>query len=153
MGRACFGRACFGLVGLVVCLGCDTSPRMNYGAVELVEASGTVTLDGEPLPGAVVTFEADDGQFSSGLTDANGDYELQFDSEAAGVRPGLKTVRISTTRKILGLNTEEEDEGGEPSANAAVPEERVPEKYNRRSELSVEVTPDRTRYDFDLTSH
>lgn len=125
---------------------------MNYRSVELVPASGTVTLDGQPLPNAVVTFEDAEGQFSYGLTDADGDYELQFDSAVSGVRPGPKTVRISTTRKILGLNTEEEEGGEESGAKAAAPKELVPEKYNRQSELTVEVTPDRTRYDFDLKS-
>ena len=54
------------------------------------------------LADAVVTFDGDDGQFSYGLTDAAGHYTLQFDSVKQGVKTGKKTVRISTTRKILG---------------------------------------------------
>ena len=134
--------------------GCDTAPRMDYGKVDLVKAHGTITLDGQPLSGAVVTFDAPDGQFSYGLTDSSGQYTLQFDSEMTGVTPGKKIVRISTTRKILGLNSEDE-EGGEASPEggpAASAEEKVPAKYNKDSELTVDVTTDETEYDFELSS-
>lgn len=143
------------LLGAVV--GCNTSPQMRYDSVQLVEASGTVTLDGKPLPNAVVTFESPEtGQFAYGMTDSDGYYTLQFDSAVDGVTPGRKIVRISTTRKILGLNSEEEaGEGGgegEGAAAAAPEKELVPAKYNKSSELTVEVTPDQTEYDFELSS-
>lgn len=148
----------FLLVATIGTAGCDTTPRMDYSSVGLVDAHGTVTLDGQPLPAAVVTFDSPEGTFSYGLTDAEGRYELQFDSDMQGVAPGPKTVRISTTRKILGLNSEDEGEEGEVSEEeAATPtggadQEKVPAKYNEKSELTVEVTADRTQYDFDLTS-
>ncbi|WP_164101588.1 transthyretin-like family protein [Candidatus Laterigemmans baculatus] len=138
--------------------GCDTTPRMDYSSVGLVDAEGTVTLDGQPLPGAVVTFDSPDGTFSYGLTDADGYYELQFDSDMQGVTQGPKTVQISTTRKILGLNTDDGSEAEEVSEEegSAAPtsseSEKVPAKYNKDSELTVEVTPDQTEYDFDLKS-
>jgi hypothetical protein len=139
--------------------GCGAGPEMNYGNVTLVPVEGTVTLDGKPLPRAVVTFEAEDGTFSYGQTDENGYYELQFDSEMNGVKPGNKLVRISTTRKILGLNTDEgeADGGGEtadgkPIKAADTQGELVPEKYNASSELTVEVVPDQATHNFDLES-
>jgi hypothetical protein len=141
------------IVGLLLLAGCSTGPRMDYSQVELVDATGTITLDGQPLAGAVVTFDGDDGTFSYGLTDSAGHYTLQFDSVKQGVKTGKKTVRISTTRKILGLNSDDEAGGGEgQKAKAPAAVERVPAKYNKNSELTVEVTPDRTEYDFDLKS-
>lgn len=148
---------CLGLLALGWSAGCNPGPEMNYDDVELVSAGGTVTLDGQPLANAVVTFESpQSGQFSFGMTDSDGDYSLQFDSEVDGVPPGKKVVRISTTRKILGLNSEEEagdamgeTEGKPPQAPAT---ELVPEKYNKNSELTVDVTPDQTEYNFELTS-
>ena len=88
------------------------------------------------------------------MTDANGEYELHFDTVAGGVTPGAKTVRISTTRKILGLNTEDgEGEVGATSATKrAAGAEKVPPKYNGKSELKIEVTPDKKEYNFDLVS-
>lgn len=138
-------------------VGCGFAPAPNYGKVSLLSVSGTVTLDGKPLPEAVVTFDADDGQFSYGLTDSAGRFALRFDSVKSGVTPGKKTVRISTTRKILGLNTK--DEGGEESGGegaaakpADTPTELVPVRYNKKSELSVEVSPNQTHFDFPLVS-
>jgi hypothetical protein len=130
-------------------------PQMNYGAANLVQASGTVKLDGQPLPNAVVTFEApQNGTQSYAMTDTSGNYRLQFDSKMPGVTPGQKVVKISTTRKILGLNQSEgggeTDPATEPKADRS--QEIVPERYNRKSKLIVDVEPSRTVYDFDLES-
>lgn len=146
------------LQSAVVGAGCGVAPSTDYSKVKLLSVSGIVTLDGNPLPNAVVTFDAEDGQFSFGLTDSGGRFSLRFDSAKSGVTSGKKIVRISTTRKILGLNTEEEG-GGEESgredatAKTAVrPTELVPDRYNKKSELSVEVSPDKTHFDFPLVS-
>ncbi|MDZ4685979.1 MAG: carboxypeptidase-like regulatory domain-containing protein [Planctomycetaceae bacterium] len=139
-------------IGLLtsLCIGCGR-PAANYSSLELVNATGTVTLDGQPLSEAVVTFDAPDGQFSYGLTDSSGGYSLQIDSQKRGVTPGEKTVRISTTRKILGLNaTEGESDPASPGASAG---EKVPAQYHKDSELKVSVSSDKTRYDFDLKSN
>ncbi len=97
-------------VAAVVCglfAGCSTSPQADYESVGLVSVSGTVMLDGKPLPDAVVIFEDKEGQYSAGKTNAEGKYTLQFDSQMSGVTPGEKTVRISTTAS-LGEGMEEE---------------------------------------------
>lgn len=139
---------------LVAFTGCSVVPQPDYGKLKLVDAYGKVTLDGQPLPNAVITFEAPDGQFSYALTDSAGKYTLQLDSEKAGVTPGQKIVRISTTRKILGLNAKEGEGEGDPVQKSApeAPKELVPEKFNKKSELQVEVTADKRDYNFDLKS-
>lgn len=145
------------LVPLLSLQGCSTKPTAGYDSIELLQVSGDVTLDGQPLPGAVVTFEAEDGQFSYGLTDDSGSYRLQLDSDMEGVRPGKKIVRISTTRKILGLNADEGSAETPPDEAAPAGEqdsgERVPAKFNSESALVAEVTPDQTTFDFDLQSN
>lgn len=141
------------LLTITLLNGCDTAPKMNYAAANLVKAGGTVTLDGKPLPNAVVTFESPvDGTNANGLTGADGRYVLMFDSQMAGVMPGKKIVRISTTKKILGLNAKEGEEASESDAAGGPRVELVPDKFNRKTELTVEVTPDKTDYNFDLTS-
>lgn len=149
------------LILLIVALiaGCQSAPQSNYDLVDLVLATGTITLDGNPLADAVVSFDAPDGQFSYGMTDSSGHYILQFDTVKTGVTPGPKTVKVSTARTILGLNADEDDgespdeEVGDNGAKKiGRPEELVPEKYNRQSVLKTEVTPDQTEYNFDLTS-
>lgn len=140
---------------MLVSTGCGTAPSARYDTVEIVNASGTIKLDGQPLPQAVVTFEdPTNSTFSFGLTDSGGAYSLQLDSVKSGVTVGPKTVRISTTRKILGLNTSEE--GGESSteggATKAPQPEQVPAKYNQKSELTADVSAGKTKFDFDLSS-
>lgn len=147
---------------LAVAAGCSTTPQMNYSKVDLVAVSGTVTLDGEPLVNAVVTFESTtDGTYSFAQTDSSGYYSLQFDSVKDGVSPGTKKVEFSTTRKILGLNTDDEGgdgesgEAGEGSAESDSPDpsvEWVPECYNKDSKLQVEVTSQTSTFNFDLKS-
>ncbi len=144
---------------LLLTTGCGgVAPAPNYSKLTLLSVSGSVTLDGQPLPNAVVTFDAEDGQFSYGLTNSNGKFSLQLDSVKSGVTPGKKTVRISTTRKILGLNTQEEgggeesgDEGESSKANTPA-KELVPTRYNKKSELSIEVSSGKTTFDFSLVT-
>ena len=164
--RVVYAAAATAALSLV---GCVRKPTADYAGFGLLDVSGTVQLDGEPLSGAVVTFDAPDGTFSYAMTDDRGGYTLKFDSLAEGVPPGPKTVRISTSRKLLGLNAEED--GGEqasdgeakprkragrrsqtPAAPAPPAGERVPAKYNQDSGLLVHVDESQTRFDFDLHS-
>jgi len=92
-------------------------PKADYSKVSLVQVGGTVTLDGIPLADAVVTFEDENGQFSYALTDAAGRSRLRFDSVMNGVTPGPKLVRISTARRIPGLNDAGGGEAGEERGN------------------------------------
>lgn len=134
-------RLCLLVLGALIgglFVGCDARSHADYSKIGLVEVSGEVSLDGEPLPNAVILFEAPDGQFSYGVTDASGAYELLLDSRMSGVTPGEKTVRISTSRKLLGVNT---TSGGEvpEQEQLAGDLERVPARYNKASELRVVV--------------
>lgn len=137
-------------------LGCG-GPKGDYRLVDLVKARGTITLDGQPLPDAVVIFEdPTDDTMSYAKTDAGGNYALQFDSEMSGVKVGKKVVRISTTRRLLALASkpgeEDDDVDGEPDAMRKKPVELVPGKYNKDSELTADVVQGTTRYDFALQS-
>lgn len=140
--------------------GCSTKPQVDYSKADLVEVTGKVTLDGQPLAFAVVSFDSPDDQFSYAMTDEGGAYQLQFDSEQTGCTKGPKVVQISTNRKILGLNVAddgagEEGEGSEEGANEggrSSGPEQVPACYNKESKLKVTVTDSDTSFDFDLNS-
>lgn len=149
-----FAPALFSLTWLS---GCSATNDIDYGSVDLVSVSGTVTLDGKPLAGAVVTFEdPEKGTFSFARTNSSGGYTLQFDSQMDGVIPGKKVVQFSTTRNVLGLKGEEGEEEGESSTEEGeAPEgttEAVPACYNKESKLAVEVTASTNSFDFDLKS-
>ncbi len=153
-----FSQGCsLGLVMSLACVvGCGDTGA-DYSKVELISVGGKVTLDGQPLAGAVVTFDAPDGQFAYGLTDAGGAYALQLDSQKSGCTPGPKTVRISTARKILGLNAAEGEGAAEvgeanPEASNGAVAEKVPPRYNAKSELKADVSASQKTFDFALQS-
>jgi hypothetical protein len=145
-----------GLFLLSVMAGCESGvPNVDYGNLDLVSVSGTVTLDGAPLAGGLVKFVADDTTYSSGKTDADGNYTLEFNSEQSGVLPGKKTVQIlgsapaSESDDSAAGSPENEADGGEAPAAAGV---TVPPCYNSQSKLQVDVTSSTTTFDFDLKS-
>ena len=130
-------RACHLLPILIiaVCLGCGGGP-------ELGEVTGRVTLDGQPVPGATVTFQPTDGrQPSTGETNENGEYTLVFTEKQAGALVGEHTVAIETFQ--LGT-----DAAGEVDD---VPE-RIPARYNISTELQETVNAGLQEINFELTS-
>lgn len=131
--------------------GCGQQPKTNYDAIDLVQVTGTVKVDGAPANGVTVVFESNDKRTSSGTTNASGKYTLMLDSTKTGVTPGEKTVRIRFGGADGG-DAEEggEDEHGRPKAKKA----NLPEKYNSKSELkrTVEAGKGPQEFDFDLKS-
>ena len=125
--------------------GCGRSGP-DYAALDLAAVHGRVTLDGTCLENALVLFESDDGAFSFALTDRRGDYQMMFNSEKPGVTKGTKTVRIWSSRAVPGMS---EATGGANGLGRARPE-RVPARYNDRSELEAKVENDAEQFDFDL---
>ena len=112
------------------------------GGGDLGTVEGRVTLDGQPLAGAVVRFLPKDGSRpSEAVTDEQGHYELRFTEERYGALVGEHRVQVSTYG-------EDEDEQGKP---VIVPE-KVPMKYNIHSELFKKVEPGSNEIDLPLDS-
>jgi len=127
------------LIFALVVAGCSTP---GEELPELVEVTGTVTLDGEPLEAAVLIFSPEAagpkgrGRPSMGTTDAEGHYELMYNTDVTGATPGKYTVSISKSAD---------------SAPDAPEEETLPPKYNIETELTAEVTANGPNtFDFDL---
>ncbi|OHB73245.1 MAG: hypothetical protein A2V70_02070 [Planctomycetes bacterium RBG_13_63_9] len=108
---------------------------------DLASVQGKVTLNGRPLEGATVKFQptAPEGSSSSGMTDADGRYELMYTFSTSGAMPGEHIVSIGTA------GTSADDEGCEVER-----EERVPAKYNTQTELKRMVVPGSNTIDFEL---
>lgn len=116
-------------------LGCGGSS--DVGRVE-----GVITLDGQPVADATVEFAPEgEGRPSTGMTDSTGHYELAYTATEMGAKVGKHSVAITTG-------------GMKPDANGNLTEvpETIPEKYNTKSELTVEVTPGKNTLDFELKS-
>ena len=108
----------------------------------LAPVEGTVTLDGEPLPIAVLEFQPQRGSPSYGETDKSGRYHLLYSPVRDGALLGKHTVRITTEGEIVDPDSRE----------TRVVSERVPAKYNVESTLTREVVDDDNVIDFELTS-
>lgn len=116
--------------------GCG-GPTYDTGLV-----SGTITLDGAPLASARIQFQPESGSPSSGYTDSDGKYELKYTRDTMGAEPGMHEVSISTFVE------------GNPFSKIpteTIPE-RVPTKYNKKTELTAEVVKGKNTHDFALST-
>jgi len=131
---------CHGVLTALFTLGCG-------GDVDTVPVSGRVTLDGDPLADAHISFEpvhatAEDNSVGSyAVTDAQGRYTLRLVTTGEpGAMPGLHTVRITTARP--------EDPSREDSP---ISPELVPPPYREGVEFEVPANGDDAA-DFALQS-
>ncbi len=137
------GTVMLGL-SLAVFTGCGGGDLPELGTVH-----GKVTLDGKPVVGARVVFQPEEGRPSTGVTDAEGNYELYYTVDVKGAIVGRHTVRIYSG----DAGGEEEAEEPAPASDAnAPPPTKIPEKYGDNSTLSFEVKSGDNTIDIELTS-
>lgn len=118
----------------------------------LVPAKGVITLNGEPLSGAVVTFLPEQWAPGVGETDEKGEYDLST-SDRPGIPPGDYKVAIS-----LLLSAEGEPQGIGPRSSLAQPpgmlsaKEYLPREYADlgSSKLTAHVDKAGGTFDFDV---
>jgi len=121
------------LFALLACMasGCSRQP------FPLAAVSGTVLLDGQPLAGGVVNFQPIatekariTGPGSTGRTGPDGRFTLQTITRHPGAVIGPHRVKIYSYSPETPVATE-----GDTGPRL----ERVPDRYNYRSELTFEV--------------
>lgn len=104
--------------------------------------SGRVTLGGQPLSGAIVTFlPVQQGASTSlGRTDDEGRFTLLYGGNIQGAQVGQHRVTITTFSR------------GNPDADPPRPAsaEKVPAQYNRDTTLTADVVAGKNTIDFDL---
>jgi hypothetical protein len=136
------GRVCWCTLAMMV-VGCGSGSKV-------VPVSGTVTLDGKPLPNAHVAFQPEAskgtqnaGVGSYGVTDASGKYSLHTaDTDQNGAVVGTHRVEIR-----LKQETDDRDPKLRP------PPKTLPPRYNLQSELQFKVESGGTSSaNFDLKS-
>jgi hypothetical protein len=129
------------LLVLLAVAGCSGAPDDRP---PLGEVTGLVTLDGKPLPDAYIIFRPQSGGASSeAVTDGQGRYELSYLRDVKGAKVDTHLVRISTYREPETTD-EGKTIGGSP--------EKLPAKYNTKSELTREVKAGKNPIDFKLDS-
>ena len=113
---------------------------LGCGSNKFAPVSGTVTLNGQPLANASVSFQpvapggtVEAGVGSSGKTGPNGEFTLVSSTGQTGAVVGQHRVRISALEKQAGETDARPPRGGWPM------KDKVPAKYNNKSELTVDV--------------
>jgi hypothetical protein len=104
---------------------------------DLAPVSGTITMDGEPLANASVTFESEKGATSFATTDAEGKYVLAYKGPHMGAGIGGNVVRVTTA-----LDAPPDPRWRDP----------IPAIYNEKSELTATVAAGENVFDFALES-
>jgi hypothetical protein len=129
--------ACLLLVG-----GCGDGTPRRY------EITGNVRFQGQPLDEGSILFIPTDPELSpSGAPIRGGAYEVP---KSHGLTPGVYEVRVTSGERGTDIRKELDPEqaGGEPYPIAR---ERIPPRYNTKSELKIEVKDGGPfTFDFDL---
>jgi len=150
MSRFAWTTAC--VLALLLLAGCGSKgPR-------LASVKGKVTLDGQPLANAIVTFTpVAGGPASTGVTNSNGEYELACQLGKGAVVGQHKVSVRSQPPTQTGAGAVSSDDpsyqyGGEDSSRAPVFQEKIPAKYNTNTTLVREVKPGSNEINLDLTT-
>jgi hypothetical protein len=147
MRRNLFHRVLFGAaVFMTAAAGCGP------GGPELADVEGTVTLDGQPVPNAIIRFSPRGhmGTTSAATTDEQGHYTLIFNRDREGAMPGSYNVMV-TTEKLSPADVKLYRENGVEVSELFV---AIPARYGTfEGGLTAEVKPDtQNRVDLKLTS-
>ena len=95
-----------------VVIGCSDAPPLG-------KVSGTVTLDGDPVPKAVVAFQPEGAPASRGVTDSNGRYELIYQMDSSGAVFGPHRVIIFLPKNAEFSEMDSSEAAGGPVQRSA----------------------------------
>ncbi len=134
---------------LVLVLVCITGCGDSYSRPKLVKVSGSITLDGQPLPEASIILEPavagkEKGSYnrsSNAMTDAEGKFQISTYGENDGLPVGKYKVAVVKQTRKNPPGMDPEMATPEQLAKVVV-KDIVPVKYNdmTTSGLEVEVT-------------
>jgi hypothetical protein len=119
--------------------------RRDYDGPRRYPLSGKVTYDGQSIDFGSISFIPADGQRVSGGLIENGAYAVP---EEKGANEGKYRVEIRWL-KLTGSKKRDPDSGEMYDER----KEALPTKFHSDSQLEVEVTPQKTTFDFDLKSN
>lgn len=149
-----FWLVALGVSGLSLSVAGGCGGKSDAGLPKLVPVSGTVTLDGKPLAGAMVSFlpvGATRGRMCYGATGADGRYELIYDDKHKGAPEGEFAVLCN---KWVMPNGSDFPRDSKVSPMDSGARELLPPRYSLdgTSELKATVPAGGGKIDFKLTS-
>ncbi|QDU10210.1 hypothetical protein [Gimesia aquarii] len=139
MLRTQFFSISFIITLVIVVIGCGS----GESGPKLYTVSGTVTLDGQPIPDASILFKDPASKNKSYFANVkNGSFNSEME---AGKRRVLITANRQSKNKMVD---NAEGTGKEPAM-----EQYLPSKYNEKSILEIEVgSNNENSFTFDLKS-
>jgi len=146
------------VIAAALASGCDKGGAQRP---KTFPVTGTVTLDGQPVGGASVTFAPSGGKGTPaiGTADASGKYALKSFGTQQGAQPGQYAVGIAkydygaTTGDAGGKGTGEMPANYDPNApQGSAGKNTLPAKYESpaTSGLTANVTEDASKNVFDF---
>jgi hypothetical protein len=128
MSDALNSRLAFLLLILLVEIGCSKADS------HIAPVRGRITLDGQPIKYADVTFQPEGKSPGVGRTDKDGRYMLSY-------KRGVMGTPIGTNRVTIIIDTQ-----------LTHGPQTVPARYNTATELQRDVKPGENVFDFELTT-
>jgi hypothetical protein len=126
--------ALFPLLSIVATSGC-ADPNASGDTLPRVAVSGSVTLDGTPLPAGSIQFVPKSAEAGKGVTATGEIKDGKFAiAKAQGPVPGDYEVSISS---LHGLVISPSEQPGPPPKQEA---EKVPDRYNTNTTLTQDVS-------------
>ncbi|CAN5443225.1 hypothetical protein BH11PLA2_BH11PLA2_15160 [soil metagenome] len=125
-------RLLFPLAILLAVSACSKAP--DIGTV-----SGTITLDGQPIPGSLIRFIPVDG------SNQPADFIITDGTYVVTIAPGEKRVEIFWLK-------EEGSKGDTATQGTLKQTQMIPENYNTKSTLTFTVALGSQKKDFELKS-
>lgn len=146
---------------LISATGCSGSANEPEILSKLVPVTGTISYDGAPLAGVLVTYFPAEGaagaETAFGFTDESGKYTLsspvagRSQEETQGAVPA--NYRVYITKLVMPDGSPVEGEITDAEAEEMGAKQLLPAKYSSptATKLTATVNPSPTTNDFDLT--
>src|SRR6476469_2586170 len=149
------------VVAVLVTLGITLTGCPNSSRPATYRVTGTVTMQGKPVAGAVITFvpTGTDGAAASAITDSDGKYALTTWRAGDGARPGEYRVKVSKqeqtavdpSKMVKNLTIEEEQKIYVESKKPRPPAKSLlPRKYQDDQTSGLTHTVDKKPTTFDI---
>ncbi|WP_339728784.1 hypothetical protein [uncultured Gimesia sp.] len=146
---------------LMITSGCGSSAKEPEILSKLVPVTGSVTLDGEPVPSVLVTYLPEAGatgaELAFGFTDETGKYNLR--TPVSGYSPEKSqgavpaNYRVYITKLVMPDGSPIEGEISDAEAEEKGARQLLPPRYSSptATKLKATVNPTATNNDLELT--
>lgn len=145
MRSVCHGLTLLIAFGLTGCGGANLDDQPELGQV-----TGKITLEDQPLAGALVTFVPESGRPATGKTNKEGVYELTYIRETMGCKTGRNKVMFTVVSEEEDTEEMEGDDFDQSRPKAKAATKELPARYNTKTELFADVQPGPNTFDYQL---